>query len=84
VVIAQNNNKMYGTCIKIKLDPLLGRILSLLNDALPTCNLTDSHSDLLRAVCTCRSCYSENAMQIDKGISWIVCAVESKGFSQGT
>jgi hypothetical protein len=72
---------MHGTCIEIKLDPLICRILSLLNNALPTCNLTDSYSYLLRAVCTCRSSYCENAMQIDKGISWIVCTVESKGFS---
>jgi hypothetical protein len=83
LVIVQNNKRCTVQGIKIKLDPLLCRILSLLNDALPTCNLADPYSYLLRAVCICRS-YSENAMQIDKSISWIVCMVESKGFSQGT
>ena len=71
---------MHGTCIKTKLDPLLCRILNLLNDALPTCNLTDSYSYILQAVCTCRCSYSENAMQIDKGISWIVYISVSQPF----
>ena len=74
---------MYGTCIEIKLNPLLCRILSLLNDALPVCYLTDSYSYLLRAVCTCRSSYSEYSMQTDKGISWMVFTAESSGLLSG-
>jgi len=60
---------MHGTCIKTKLYPLLCRILSLLNDALPTCYLTDSYSYLLCVVRTCRYSYSENSVQVDKVIT---------------
>jgi hypothetical protein len=49
----------------------------------PTWTVTYPCSYLLCAVCTCHSSYSENAVGIGKRISWLVCTLESKSFSQG-